>query len=144
MKADAKTEAAVKAVLNKVAEGYARRDMTLLRTAFAPDPDVVMYGTGADEKRLGLAEIQVQAERDWSQTETASVSYRWISVSAAGSVAWAATDAVLDLKAGGQKMTLPLRITFVLERRGDVWLIVHAHFSLPAASQAEGASFPTS
>jgi ketosteroid isomerase-like protein len=143
MKADAKTEAAVKAVLDKVAAGYARRDMNLLRTAFAHDPDVLMYGTGADEKRLGLAEIQVQAERDWSQTETASLSYKWISVSAAGSVAWAATDTVLDVKAGGQKMTLPLRITFVLEKRGDEWLIVHAHFSIPAASQAEGASFPT-
>src|SRR5215831_15734695 len=113
MKADAKTEAAVKAVLDKVAAGYARRDMALLRTAFAPDPDVLMYGTGADEKRLGLAEIQVQAERDWSQTETASLTYKWISVSAAGSVAWAATDAVLEVKAGGQSMTLPLRITFV-------------------------------
>ena len=144
MKADAKTEAAVKAVLNKVAEGYTRRDMTLLRPSFAPDPDVVMYGTGADEKRLGLVEIQVQAERDWFQTETASLSYRRTSISAAGSVAWAAADAVLDVKASGQKMTLPLRITFVLEKRGDQWLIVHAHFSLPAASQAEGASFPTS
>src|SRR5262245_17888726 len=143
MKADAKTEAAVKAVLDKVAEGYSKRDRTLLRTAFAPDPDVLMYGTGADEKRLGLAEIQAQAERDWSQTETASVSYKSISVSAAGSVAWAATYAVFDLKAGGQKMTLPLRITFVLEKRSDQWLIVHAHFSFPAAGQAEGASFPT-
>jgi uncharacterized protein (TIGR02246 family) len=144
MKADAKTEAAVKAVLNKLAEGYARRDMPLLRTVFAPDSDVLMYGTGADEKRLGFAEIQKQAERDWSQTETASLSYKWISVSAAGSVAWAATDAVLEVKAGGQKMTLPLRITFVLEKRIDEWLIVQAHFSVPAASQAEGASFPTS
>lgn len=46
MKADAMTEAAVKAVLDKVAEGYTRRDLALLLSAFAPDPDVVMYGTG--------------------------------------------------------------------------------------------------
>ena len=88
MKADVKTEAAVKSVLDKVAEGYAKRDLALLQAAFAPDPDVVMYGTGADEKRIGLAEIQVQAERDWSQTEAATVTYGWTSVSAAGSVAW--------------------------------------------------------
>lgn len=118
MKADAMTGSAVKAALDKVAEGYTKRDLALLRAAFAPDPDVVMYGTGADEKRIGLAEIQAQAERDWSQTEAATVTYGWISVSAAGSVAWAAADATFNLKAGGQEMTLPARITFVLEKRG--------------------------
>jgi ketosteroid isomerase-like protein len=144
MKADAMTEAAVKAVLAKVAEGYARRDLALLRAAFAPDPDVVMYGTGADEKRVGLAEIQTQVERDWSQAEFTAVTYGWTSVSAAGSVAWAATDATFNLKADGQAVTLPVRITFVVEKRGGEWLIVQAHFSFPSAGQAEGESFPTS
>lgn len=143
MKADAKTEAAVKAVLNKVADGYANRDLALLLSAFAPDPDVVMYGTGADERRIGLAEIQAQAERDWSQTESAAVHYEWTSISAAGSVAWVATDASFNLKADGQEMTLPVRITFVLEKRGEQWLIVQGHFSFPAAGQGEGESFPT-
>jgi ubiquinone/menaquinone biosynthesis C-methylase UbiE len=89
MKADATTESAVKAVLDKVADAYARRDLALLLAAFAPDPDVVMYGTGADEKRVGLAQIQTQVERDWSQAEAAAVTYESISVSAAGAVAWA-------------------------------------------------------
>ena len=143
MKADSMTETAVKAVLDKVAEGYAKRDPALLLSAFAPDPDVVMYGTGADEKRIGQAEIQAQAERDWSQAESAAVTYEWVSVSAAGSVAWAATDASFNLKADGQQMSLPARITFVLEKRGEQWLIVQAHFSFPAAGQGEGESFPT-
>ncbi len=142
MKADATTEAAVKAVLGQMAEGYARRDLTLIAAAFAPDPDVVMYGTGADEKRIGLAEIQAQAERDWSQAEATTLTYGWTSVSAAGSVAWAATDAAFNLTAGGHDMTLPARITYVLEKRGGQWLIVQAHFSLPATEQAEGESFP--
>ena len=142
MKADATTESAVKAVLDKVADAYARRDLALLRAAFAPDPDVVMYGTGADEKRVGLAQIQAQVERDWSQAEAAAVTYESISVSAAGAVAWAAADAAFRLKAAGQEMTLPARITFVLEKRGAQWLVVHAHFSVPAAGQAEGESYP--
>jgi uncharacterized protein (TIGR02246 family) len=143
MKADASIESAVKAVLNKVAEGYSNRDLTLLLSTFAQDPDVVMYGTGADEKRVGLAQIQAQAERDWSETENTAVKYESISVSAAGSVAWAVTDASFNLTAGGQMMTLPARITFVLEKRGEQWLIVHAHFSFPASGQDEGESFPT-
>jgi len=142
MKANATTEAAVKAVLEKLAKAYAGRDLALVRAVFAPDPDLVMYGTGADEKRLGVAEVEAQAKRDWSQSDVAAVRYRWISVSAAGPVAWAAADADFNLKAGGQEMTLPARITFVLEKRGEEWLIVQAHFSLPAGGQAEGQAFP--
>ena len=143
MKAEAGTETAVKAVLDKVAEGYAKQDLDLVLSAFAPDPDVVMYGTGADEKRIGLAEIQVQSERDWSQTESADITYGWTSVSAAGSVAWVVSDASFNLKTDGQEMTLPVRITLVLEKRGEQWLIVQGLFSLPAAGQSEGESFPT-
>lgn len=142
MKADAATEAAVKAVLDRMAEGYERRDIAMVLSTFAPDGDVVMYGTGADEKRVGPAEIQTQAERDWSQTEAATVALGWTSISAAGSVAWAAADATFNLKAGGQEMSLPARITFVLEQRGGEWLIVQSHFSFAAADQSEGESFP--
>ncbi|UCC89996.1 MAG: nuclear transport factor 2 family protein [Anaerolineales bacterium] len=90
-----------------------------------------------------MAEIQAQVERDWSQSEVAAISFRWTSVSAAGSVAWVATDSAFDIQAGGQKMTIPARITWVLERRGDKWLIVQAHFSVPFGEQAAGESFPT-
>ena len=142
MKADATTDAAVKVVLNKLAEAYAKRDPAQLRAGFASDPDVVMYGTGADEKRVGLAEVQAQAERDWSQSEAAALKYTWTSVSAAGSVAWAAADVTFTFKAGGQEMSLPARTTFVLEKRGETWLIVQAHFSFPAAGQGQGEAFP--
>jgi uncharacterized protein (TIGR02246 family) len=143
MKADAATETTVKAVLNKVADGYARRDMAHVKSAFASDPDVMMYGTGADEKRVGLAQIQAQVERDWSQSESTNLTYKWTHVSAAGSVAWVAADVAFNLKGGGQQMTLPARVTFVLEKRGNEWLIQQGHFSFPAAGEAEGESFPS-
>lgn len=143
MKVDAITEAAVKSVLDKFAEAYAKRDSDSLLALFAPDPDVVVYGTGADEKCVGLAKIKTHVERDWSQTEAVSLTYGWTSVSAAGSVAWVATDETFKVKAGGQETTLAARMTCVLEKRGDRWLIVQAHASLPAAGQAEGESFPT-
>lgn len=142
MKADKKTEAAVKAVLDKLAKAYAQRDMDLLISVFAPDPDVVMYGTGADEKRVGLTEIEAQAERDWSQSEATSITYEWTSISAAGPVAWVASDTVFHLEGGGQQFDLPARGTAVLEKRDDEWLIVQAHFSFAAAGQEEGESFP--
>ncbi len=143
MKADNKTEAEVIDVLNKAFEAYTQRDIDRLLAFFVPDPDLVMFGTGADEKRVGLTEVKAQAERDWSQSEASSLEFGWHSVSAAGSVAWVASDATFNVKAGGQEMTLPGRMTSVLEKRGDKWLIAQSHISMPVAEQAEGESFPT-
>lgn len=142
MKADAATEAAVRAVLDTFAERYARRDLEGLLALHVPDSDVMMYGTGEDEKRVGRAAIQAQFERDWAQTEASALVYGWTSVSATGSVAWAATDAIFQVKARGRELAFPVRITWLLERRGDQWLIVHTHTSFPAQEQEEGESFP--
>jgi len=67
-----------------------------------------------------------------------------MSISGNGGAAWVATDASFQLKAGGQEMILPARITFVLEKRGPEWLIMQAHFSIPAAHQEEAKSIPKS
>ena len=143
MKADAQTESAVMSVLERFAENYAKRDLEALLALYAPDSDVIMYGTGADEKRVGLAEIKAQVERDWSQSDATSITYNWTSVSAAGSVAWVAADMTFQVQIGGQKLTLVGRLTSVLENRGSEWLMVQGHYSLPATAQAEGESFPT-
>jgi len=131
VQADETTEAAVRAVLDKLAEVYVTRDAAVLRATFAPDPDVVMYSPGT-EARVGLSEIAAKAEGDWSKSDSASLTYGWTSVSAAGNVAWVATDADFTVKVGEQEKTIPARITFVLEKRGEQWLIVQAHYSFAA------------
>jgi hypothetical protein len=140
---DPNTQAEITRALNRLADAYARRDGHALRDAFAPDADVVMYGTGADEKRLGRSEILAQAERDWSQTDAVSISWDWTSISGADSVVWVAADATFSLTAGGQQVSFPARVTLVFEQRGGRRLISQAHFSFPAAGQEEGESFPT-
>jgi uncharacterized protein (TIGR02246 family) len=142
MKADSKTEAEVRAVLTRLTDSYEKRDVEGLMACFAPDPEAVMYGTGADEKRVGPAEIRMQAQRDWDQTEAISMTFNGTSISAAGPVAWAAADGVFRIRAGGQAFAMPARGTFVLEKRDGRWLIVHSHFSTPAAGQAAGDSIP--
>jgi ketosteroid isomerase-like protein len=143
MKADKNTEAEVRAALTKFTDSYARHDMETLTACIAPDPDVVMFGTGADEKRIGRTEIQLQARRDWAQTEAISMVFDWISISAAGPVAWAAVDGAFKIGAGGEEFRMPVRGSFVLEKRNGEWLVVHGHFSAPAAGQVEGESIPS-
>jgi len=45
------------------------------------------------------------------------------------------------MKTDGQEITMPTRITFVLEKHGKEWVILQAHLSFTAAGQAEGESF---
>ncbi|MFC1904453.1 nuclear transport factor 2 family protein [Chloroflexota bacterium] len=144
MKADAKTEAEVMAVMNRYNEAYAKQDVDGIMALFAPDPDMVVIGTGEDEKRIGPAELRTQLERDFAQSEAISIEFIWHSVSRADSVALVAADCVAQAKmTDGQEMSLPLRATFVLEQREGRWLIIHAHASQAAAGQSEGQSFPT-
>ena len=143
MKADPKTEAAVMNVMNQFTEVFAKRDPDALLALFAQDPDVVFIGTGGDEKRIGMAEIKALFERDFAQFEDASVKIGWHLVSAAGSVAWVVADIIVRAKTGGRETSLQARETAVLEQRGDRWLIVQSHASLPAAGQKEGEAFPT-
>ncbi|MFC2058124.1 nuclear transport factor 2 family protein [Chloroflexota bacterium] len=142
MKADAKTGSAVIAVLNKFTEAYAKRDMDGLLALFASDPDVVLMGTGVDEKRTGLQEIKAQAERDWAQAEAVSFDLSGCSVSASGPIAWVVADSIANVKIGGKEASLAGRFTAVLEKRGDSWLIMQSHGSMPAAEQAAGESYP--
>ncbi|MFQ6028468.1 MAG: nuclear transport factor 2 family protein [Dehalococcoidia bacterium] len=143
MKADSTTEAAVIAVLNRFGEAYASRDIDGIMSILSPDPDLFLYGTGADEKRIGPAEFRIQAERDWAQTETASFEFGEHTVSAAGSVAWVATEGAFRGRISGEEVTVPVRLTCVMENRQNQWLIAQAHFSVAHAEQEEGESFPS-
>ncbi len=143
MKVDPKTEAAVMSVVRQFAETFNTHDINSGLALFASDPDVVFIGTGGDEKCIGLAEIKAELERAFTQSERSLIQIGWYSVSAAGSVAWGAADAVIQAKVSGQEIRFPVRLTNVLEKRGGKWLILQSHASMPAAGQKEGESWPT-
>jgi len=142
MKADAKIEAAVMAVMNKFMAAYQERDIEGLMSTLAPDDDLFLFGTGIDEKRTGRDECKFQAERDWAQTEALAFGLSWHRISAAGPVAWVAGEGLGRGKAGGQAFEFPFRMTAVLEQRGDEWFLVQSHVALPAPGQEEGDSVP--
>ena len=130
-------------VLNGLAKSYGERDIDRVMALFAPDADVVWYGSGPDEKRIGTAEIRAQIERDWAQSDAASITYGHTSISSAGPVAWVAADLTFNVKVAGQEFDIDGRLTNVLEKREGEWLMVQGHFSVPSTAQDEGESFPS-
>ena len=141
MKASPPTQAAVQATLQQWKDAYSQRDLGGALAVIAPDDDVVGIGTGPDEWRVGPEEFKAQLERDFAQSEALWIDYQPLVVSEAGSVAWVAGRATVQARVDGQDLTLTGRFTAVLEQRGDRWLLMQTHFSLPAAEQADGRSF---
>jgi len=141
MKADEATEAAVMETFNLFARYYGKREMDNILELMVPDPDIVMYGSGSDEKRIGIYQIREQFTRDWKQSESASFRHTWHSVSMSGNVAWLAVDCVARATVKELDVILPFRITAVLEKRGDRWLFAQWHGSIPLPSQEDGSSF---
>ena len=141
MNACPQTQAAVQATLQQWKDAYTQRDLDRALAVIAPDDDVVGIGTGPDEWRVGPEEFRAQIERDFAQSEALSLNYEPLVVSEAGPVAWVAGRATVQARIDGQDLTLTGRFTAVLEQRGDRWLLMQTHFSLPAAEQAEGRSF---
>lgn len=121
---------------------YSDRDIERLLASVAKSDSVLLYGTGADEKRIGRAEMRLQAERDWSQTEAASFEVIGEPViGATDSAAWVGADVMFNGTVGDQTYSFPGRLTCVFVREGGDWRMVQFHASLPA-NQPEGESVP--
>jgi ketosteroid isomerase-like protein len=141
MNADAATSTAVWDTIQSMADAYGRRDLEGFMSHFVDADDVFIFGTGADERRLGGGAIREQVLRDWGQTDTIAMSFESPIVSRHGPVAWLAVEGHFDLSAGGEEMSVPARLTAVLQEMDGGWKVAQAHFSAPMAGQEEGQSF---
>jgi len=135
-------EAAIRAVLRAFADAYQARDIDAMMARFAPDPSLVFFGTGTDERRIGRDEIRAQIQRDFDQSESISITWGWHAITVSGRLAWVAAEAEVIAHVEGHDLHVPLRATFVCEQRKSDWLVVQGHLSSPIPSQQAGHSFP--
>jgi ketosteroid isomerase-like protein len=142
MTANEATQAEVLSVINQFLKSYKNRDIVGLMNLTAPDDDLFLFGTNIDERRVGRDAFRLQAERDWTQTEELAFNFTWHRVSAAGSVAWVASEGLGQGKVGGQQIAFPVRMTTIMENQNNEWHIRLSHFSLPAPGAEEGNSVP--
>ncbi len=131
MKADAATEAKIIDVLKMYGEAYERQDKDAIMSLFVPDPDLVIYGAGENEKCFGIDDIRNRMQRDFDKSTNTSLEMDWYSVSRAGSVAWIAADFTVSVTTEDKELNFPLRQTVVLEERDGKWLIAQSHISVP-------------
>ncbi|MGY8767263.1 MAG: nuclear transport factor 2 family protein [Pirellulales bacterium] len=137
MYATASLEAEVMVVLRELANAYACRDSERVLQLFSEDPDVLMLGSGQEEKSIGSAGILNQFQTDWQQLDTVRIRFGWRSVSYHGDVAWVATDCFMFVQAGYRQTEIPLRMTAVMIDHDGQWKISQLHLSSPVLPEEE-------
>ncbi len=135
-------EAIVIGALNDLMSVWETRDVDAIMSYFAPSPTLCLYGTGADEKRVGFDEVRMQLLRDFSQSESLTCTLDWNLIGISGQVAWIASDVTMRFTPiGGDEMAFPARLSTVLQNYNGRWLFEHFHLSVAASGQEEGQSF---
>jgi ketosteroid isomerase-like protein len=142
MKADAEIRAEVLAVFKGLWKAYQEKDLAGVLSFYVPDPDLLLLGTGVDERYAGMRAVTRGLRRDFSQSQGVRVKMTKVSVSAAGKVAWVASNLQMRAVTDQGEVILEGRLTAVLERRRKNWLIAQSHLSVPMAGQEAGQSFP--
>lgn len=135
-------EAKVMGALNDFMDAWELRDVEEIMSHFSTSPTLSLYGTGADEKRVGRDEVREQLARDFAQSESLSATLDWNLVGMSDNVAWIASDITIRYKvAGHDEITFPARLSTVVQNYNGRWLFEHFHLSVGAAGQEEGQSF---
>jgi uncharacterized protein (TIGR02246 family) len=124
---------AIKAVLDNYVASIENEDMELYARNMAHDSNMVNFG-GFGNPIIGwdaLKKVIEDQNAALSQTKI-NVTNMAIHISETGRFAWA--TCLWDLKAvmGENPIELPVRCSWVLEKRGNDWVIVHFHKSMPA------------
>lgn len=141
MKADQRTQTEVIQAFKGMFEAYKKKDLQATLSFWAPDPDVVIIGTGTDEKGTGLKHLTESLTRDFAQGDVVSIGVKDFSVSSSGVVAWFASDVTFHVKTVDSEFDLSTRLTGVMERVGGRWLWMQMHVSTPDRDQKKGKSW---
>lgn len=127
---------AEKAAIRDVLDGYVRavatEDMDLYGQAVAHDPAMVNFGTGAEERIVGWAALQEMMNAQNEALSNTSITQRDVTINVApdGQFAWATSLWDLSATVGEDKIEVPIRCTWVLQKGDYGWEIIHFHKSV--------------
>ena len=125
----------VKATLDAFIRAVEGRSLDRLPGVVAQDPDLVWIGSGEDEWIVGYEALKevMQAQNEALEYVRISVSEETIHLSPSEQVAWATNRWVFRARMAGEELEIPLRCTWVAEKRDAGWVLVHSHKSLGVA-----------
>lgn len=125
--------AAVKKVLDDYVKSVEAEDMEAYAKLVADDSGMVNFG-GFGKPIIGWDALKkvMEGQNEMLSDTKIEVSGLRITVSADGKLAWATCLWNLKAMMVDNQVELPIRCTWVLEKREAGWIVVHFHKSMPA------------
>ena len=127
--------AAVAAVLDRYVASVEQEDLGLFAQVMAHDDDMVNFGSDAAERIVGWEALQEAIAAQNVALSEIRIDQHDVTIHLArdGTCAWATSLCEFRARAEQQRVELPLRCSWVLERREPGWVIVHFHSSVGQA-----------
>jgi len=125
----------IKDVLESYVIANETQDIELIQKIWAPDEDIIIFGTKGDEKLIGWEAIKNATQEQFNTFENTLISVRdqVVKINKFGDIAWFSEvinyNFILDGKARSYE---GIRYTGVLEKRENDWYIIQSHMSIPA------------
>jgi ketosteroid isomerase-like protein len=129
MNTDFQIMAELDSFIEKFIKAYPKDNVDDYLALFLKNEDLVMFGTG--EKWVGWEDYKSAPQADKDKFEDISIKFDWKKLNYHGQIAWVAAEVTVSLIIEGQKVSVPARITSVLKKQGDDWLITQGHISSP-------------
>ena len=120
--------------------GYKKRDLPSLLCLFTKK--ATLWGTGIDEYREGLYQIEEQILRDWQQSDSGEIRVVSFASTPQNALWTAAMCETMIVVAGKTYYFEDLRGTIIAEQEEGSWKIAHMHSSFPDYRNPEDNSFP--
>ena len=126
-----------KALLQKTAAAWESLDPTKAAPFYAKDATLAFFDF-APMKYTGWKEYEAGSVKTFSGFSSLKVRFNDdVRAQRAGNVSWGTGTGHADVVSkDGSKMPLDFRFTTVWEKRGNDWLIVHEHYSVPLPEPA--------
>ena len=124
----------VEKVIDAYANTYENEDAETILMALAHDKDMISLGTDPDEFYIGYQTVVDKFKFQFKRLEetTVYINKREVKIHESGKVAWFVQ--VWDMRtiaAGSKNFDQGMRLTGVLEKRDEKWVIVQFHNSFP-------------
>ncbi len=125
---------AVANVLEKYVIANENQDLSMIEQIWAPDSDIILFGTNSEEKLMGWNNIKKAIEGQFAAISETYISptSQYIKIGPDQKTAWFAEILNYNFVYKGKARSFEgLRFTGVLEKRKDGWKIVQGHLSIP-------------
>jgi len=126
---------AIENVLESYVLANENQDFNLIEKIWAPNDDIILYGTDSDERLTGWTNIRDAIKSQFSYIEDTyiSASDQFIKLNECGNTAWFAETLNYNFVYKGEARSYEgLRFTGVLMKIDGQWRFVQLHLSLPA------------